>query len=163
MPKALKKFNIQNRNKQRKEGNTFVLLIAARVNCLQSTEEASVIIYPACGLPLSLPTPTHRIKELPKTQSERTTCGRERLVFIGDCNNICCRRRRCKRGSPLTPGVSPRARVCGMEDGIIRTLPCSSVRPSSSVCSENGRADVMWRRSLHRYAPFGKKRTVPPP
>ena len=69
----------------------------------------------------------NRIKELPKTRGGRTQRVCEvRLVFIGDCNNICRR----QRGSPLKPG----ARARGMEDGIIRTLPCSLVRPPVLFC-----------------------------
>ena len=68
--------------------------------------------------------------------------ARERLVFIGDCNNICRRR---QRSSPLTPGESVNVRACGMEDGIIRTLPCSFALFAQ-------RTNVMWRRSRPRPA-----------
>ena len=88
------RMNIRRERERERErerrGNTFVLLNAARVNCLQSTAEASVIIYPACGLP----PPQQQNKGIAEN-AERTNNVRasERLVFIGDCNNICRRRR----------------------------------------------------------------------
>ena len=71
--------------------NAFVLLIAARVNCLQSTAEAaaSVIIYPACGL--SLP-PLQQNKGIAENAGRTQRVREVRLVFIGDCNNICRQR-----------------------------------------------------------------------
>ena len=137
--------------------NAFVLLIAARVNCLQSTAAAaSVIIYPACGL--SLP-PLQQNKGI--AENAGRTGGR--------ANNVCAR---CDlflseivtifaanaHGSPLAPGALARspARVeCGMEDGIIRAFTVL-VRSSSSVCSRE-------RTPASSLRPIWKKRTVPTP
>ena len=74
--------------------NAFVLLIAARVNCLQSTgaaAAASVIIYPACGL--SLP-PLQQNKGIAENAGRTQRVREVRLVFIGDCYNICRQRAR---------------------------------------------------------------------
>ena len=140
-------------------------MIAARVNCLQSTaaaEEGKRNYLPSMW-PLSLrPPPPQQNKGIAEN-AERTNNvptrerrARERLVFIGDCNNIC---RRLQRSSPLTPGESVNVRACGMEDGIIRTLPCSLALFAQ-------RTNVMWRRSrplASSLRPIWKKRTVLPP
>lgn len=126
--------------------NAFVLLIAARVNCLQSTAEAaaaSVIIYPACGL--SLP-PLQQNKGIAENAG-RTQRVREVRLVLSEIVTIFAAN---AHGSPLAPGALARspARVeCGMEDGIIRAFTVL-VRSSSSVC--------LTERLPHRYAPFGK-------
>ena len=136
--------------------NAFVLLIAARVNCLQSTAAAAagVIIYPACGL--SLP-PLQQNKGI--AENAGRTGGRThnvcevRLVFIGDCNNIC--RQRARVTISARCARSPARVECGMEDGIIRAFTVL-VRSSSSVCSRE-------RTPASSLRPIWKKRTVPPP
>ena len=131
--------------------NAFVLLIAARVNCLQSTAAAaSVIIYPACGL--SLP-PLQQNKGIAENAGRTQRVREVRLVFIGDCNNICRQRARVTISARCARSL---ARVeCGMEDGIIRAFTVL-VRSSSSVCSRE-------RTPASSLRPIWKKRTVPPP
>ena len=132
--------------------NAFVLLIAARVNCLQSTAEAaaaaSVIIYPACGL--SLP-PLQQNKGIAENAGQANNVCARCDLFLSEIVTIFAAN---AHGSPLAPGALARVE-CGMEDGIIRTFTVL-VRSSSSVCSRE-------RTPASSLRPIWKKRTVPPP